>query len=164
MRQDAGGALVPSDSLDELLSAFPELTRLADLHFEKLMNLDSSNVHPKHWIAIAQKIYENYDKYDGFIVTHGTDTMTYTASALSFALRNLSKPVVLTGAMKAPQEEGSDAEDNLFNSIKVASSGLNEVSICFDNQVYRGNRAKKIRNEASRITNEDLEINEFHRL
>lgn len=142
--------------MDELLSTFPELSRLAYLAFYKLSNIDSSNVQPKHWIKIAEKIYENYEKYDGFIVTHGTDTMTYTASALSFALRALNKPVVLTGAMKAPREEGSDAKDNLFNSIKVASSNLNEVCICFDNQVYRGNRAKKVRNEATKITNEDL--------
>ncbi len=156
MKIGVAGTLVPSDSLDELLSVYPELKKLANLEFYKLMNIDSSNMQPQNWIKIAEHIHENYNAYDGFIVTHGTDTMAYTASALSFALQNNYKPIVVTGAMKAPQEKGSDAKKNLFNSVMVASSDMADVCICFDDKLYRGNRAKKVKNEASKITNETM--------
>jgi L-asparaginase len=154
MKKNTCNELSPSNTLDDLLSVFPKKGKVSNANFHKLMNIDSSNILPEHWIKIAQSIYDNYEKYNGFIITHGTDTMTYTASALSFALRNLSKPIVLTGAIKAPQEEGSDAKENIINSIEFASSDLSDVCICFDGKLYRGNRAKKVKNEASKITNE----------
>ncbi len=109
---------------------------------EKL--LDSSNMSVADWNAIGLIISKAYDKYDGFVVLHGTDTMAYTASALSFMLENLSKPVVLTGSQIPLCEIRSDARDNIITSLIIAASGrVSEVCIYFGGQLLRGNRALK---------------------
>jgi L-asparaginase len=106
--------------------------------------LDSSNMGFKEWIKIARDIRDNYDNFDGFVILHGTDTMAYTASALSFMLENLSKPVVLTGSQIPFCEIRNDARDNLITSIMIAAEpGLSEVCIYFGNTLLRGNRATK---------------------
>jgi len=98
MVKKENGLLAPAADSQDLLALVPGINNLADFDFKFVANIDSTNMHPGIWKKLAQAIYENYNKYDGFVVAHGTDTMAYTASALSFALRNLSKPVVLTGA------------------------------------------------------------------
>ncbi|MBQ6621994.1 MAG: asparaginase [Mogibacterium sp.] len=112
------------------------------VEFEPL--LDSSNITYREWNRIAREIAERYDRYDGFVVLHGTDTMAYTASALSFMLEGLDKPVVFTGSQIPLSELRSDAKDNLITSLMIAGQGIaNEVSLYFGNQLLRGNRATK---------------------
>lgn len=149
--------LRPAYKTDELISFFPEVLQIAKVEGKMLFNLDSTNIQPHHWSEIALEIQKQYDKYDGFIITHGTDTMQYTASALSFMLQNLSKPVVLTGSVKAIGEN-SDARQNFIDSVIVASSGISEVCIVFHGKIIKGCKARKITNEATRITNENLGV------
>ncbi len=107
--------------------------------------LDSSNMTPAHWLRIARDIAENYADYDGFIVLHGTDTMAYTASALSFMLAGLSKPVVLTGSQIPLCEIRNDARENLISSLLIAGNyPIPEVCLYFGNKLLRGNRSVKV--------------------
>lgn len=107
--------------------------------------LDSSDITVKEWNKIATVIYENYNSYDGFVVLHGTDTMAYTASALSFILHGLDKPVVLTGSQIPLSEIRSDGRDNLITSMLIAADGVaNEVCLYFSGKLLRGNRAVKM--------------------
>lgn len=106
--------------------------------------LDSSNITVNEWCAIGQAIFERYNHFDGFVVLHGTDTMAYTASALSFMLENLAKPVVLTGSQIPLCQLRSDGRDNLITSLLIAADGIvNEVSLYFGGELLRGNRAMK---------------------
>lgn len=107
------------------------------------MNLDSSDFQPQHWSLLAHEIHENYEKYDGFVVTHGTDTLSYTASALSFALGPIGKPVVLTGAQLPFTDLRSDAKNNLVNAFRAAAADIGEVVVVFGDQILRGNRSTK---------------------
>ena len=111
--------------------------------------LDSSNISPKDWITMATIIGENYEKYNGFVILHGTDTMAYSASALSFMLENLHKPVVFTGAQLPISTHRTDGRENLITAIEIASAEQNrepivpEVTIYFEKKLYRGNRCTK---------------------
>lgn len=117
---------------------------LWDLH-EMSPLLDSSDITLKEWNKIAGVIYDNYSAYDGFVVLHGTDTMAYTASALSFMLHGLDKPVVLTGSQIPLSEIRSDGRDNLITSLLIAADGVaNEVCLYFSGKLIRGNRAVKM--------------------
>lgn len=129
--------------LDKMPELFNEnMPRWDFVEFPKL--LDSSNMTVDEWNQIGQVISNNYDKYDGFVVLHGTDTMAYTASVLSFMLRNLGKPVVITGSQIPLMELRSDGRDNLINSVYIAADGVaNEVSLFFGGKLLRGNRAMK---------------------
>ncbi len=116
--------------------------------------IDSSDMEPKYWVKMAQVIAENYDAYDGFVVLHGTDTMAFTASALSFMLENLGKPVVITGAQLPIGQLRTDGKENLLTSIEIASARnadgepmVPEVCIFFENRLMRGNRTTKINAE-----------------
>lgn len=149
--------LRPAYTTDELISFFPEVRQIAKVEGKMLFNLDSTNMQPHHWSEIAREIGAQYDKYDGFVVTHGTDTMQYTASALSFMLSNLGKPVVLTGSVK-PTGEKSDAKQNFIEAVVVACSGVHDVCIVFHGKVIKGCKARKVTNEATKITNERLDV------
>ena len=112
--------------------------------------IDSSDMSPKHWVQIAQSIEGRYSEFDGFVVLHGTDTMAYTASALSFMLENLHKPVVITGSQLPIGEVRTDGEENLITALQVAAARddkgepmVQEVAILFENYLWRGNRATK---------------------
>lgn len=140
-------ALIPFD-FSNLLSQLPEITRFRckiDYYsFNPL--LDSSDMDASNWADIAQVIQEKYSEYDSFVVLHGSDTMAYTASALSFVLQGLGKPVILTGAQLPIGEIRTDAKENLITSIEIASTApktLQEVCIYFDYQLFRGNRTHK---------------------
>ncbi|QSE97172.1 asparaginase [Fulvivirga lutea] len=151
MIHNEGGALIPFD-FSSIMDHIPSLRQLelniTVMSFEE--PIDSSNVNPSHWELIGKLIFENYNEFDGFVVLHGTDTMAYTASALSFMLENLTKPVVFTGAQLPISSPRSDARENLITSIVVASSRENgkpivpEVCIYFDAVLLRGNRSKKV--------------------
>jgi L-asparaginase len=107
--------------------------------------LDSSNMAPADWLIIANDIADNYDRYDGFVILHGTDTMAYTASALPFMLQDLQKPVVLTGAQIPLCEVRNDARDNLITAMLIAADFMiPEVCLCFGSKLLRGNRATKV--------------------
>lgn len=122
----------------------------AEITFKTMRPLiDSSNMKPDFWIRLATLIYKNYNDYFGFVVLHGTDTMSYTASALSFLLENLNKPVILTGSQLPLGLMRTDGRENILNAIEIAADSINgkpriqEVCICFENALYRGNRTYK---------------------
>jgi L-asparaginase len=134
----------PGDIRSQILNYVPEIQNLANLHVMIPFNVDSSNIGIKQWDQLGLLIYEQMDNYDGFVVIHGTDTMVYTAAALSFTLRNLHKPVVITGAQRPLSRLRSDARSNLIDSIELATMDVPEVIIVFGQRILRGNCAKKI--------------------
>ena len=146
------GALEPFD-FTHLIDNVPKIKKLDyvidNIQFEN--PIDSSNMSPAHWRDIATAINENYDAYDGFVVLHGTDTMAFTASALSFMLENLHKPVIITGSQLPIGEVRTDGEENLITSIQIAAARdaqgepmVQEVAILFENYLWRGNRSTKM--------------------
>jgi L-asparaginase len=142
----AGGeaALRPGGLGDEVFRFIPEALELADIDIKLLLNQDSANVQIAHWITIAEAIEAEMDRYHGFVVIHGTDTMAYTASAMSYMLSNLSKPVIFTGAQRPIAAIRTDAKSNLVEALELASMGIPEVGLFFNHQLFRGNRAKKV--------------------
>lgn len=144
-------SLEPLD-FNHLLESVPKINKLdfeVD-HFQFETPLDSSAINPSHWKLMSEVIRDNYDKYDGFVILHGTDTMAYTASALSYMLNNLTKPVIITGSQLPIGEVRTDGEENLITALQVAAtkdaSGnpmVQEVAILFNNYLWRGNRSTK---------------------
>ncbi len=156
MKTDAAtGALVPFD-FSGIYEEFPSLKRLnVDIDVETMNPvIDSSNVSPDNWVTLARLIRDNYARYDGFVVLHGTDTMSYTASALSFMLENLSKPVVFTGSQIPIGVLRTDGRENLITAIEIAGASqgsrpvVPEVSLYFQNRLFRANRTSKRSAEA----------------
>ncbi|MEE1362494.1 MAG: asparaginase [Selenomonadaceae bacterium] len=127
-----------------LLAKVPELESLGVIDIVELMQLDSTNIQPKDWIQMAQAIEERYADYDGFIITHGTDTMAHSAAALYYMLENLQKPVIFTGSQLSLVEEGSDAPANLLLAMYGAVSSVPGVYLAFHNKLMQGNAAKKL--------------------
>lgn len=145
MRQDIyTSALRPQLTAEDLMQKDQRLLEDFSITTKTVTNIDSTNMQPHHWQKIASLIDEDYSNYDGFVVTHGTDTMAYTASALSLALQNLGKPVVLTGAQVPPEILGTDALTNLIHACQVATMDLAEVCIVFGTKILRGNRSMKV--------------------
>ncbi|MFH1444448.1 MAG: asparaginase [Candidatus Peregrinibacteria bacterium] len=138
------GRIEPIESLNEIHRFLPELQREVALKFFSLSNVGSSEVTEKDWIEIAQTIEQYYDDFDGFVVVHGTNTMGYTAAALSFALQGLSKPVILTGAIMPINDISGDGRMNLVFAIRAAQLDIAEVCIVLGPHVLRGCRAKKV--------------------
>jgi len=136
--------LNPDRWSEALAREVPELSEIADTEVEQLFYEDSSDIHPDHWARLIGLIETKYERYDGFVILHGTDTMAYTASALSFGLQNLGKPVIMTGSQVPMRSIRSDARRNLVNAIEMATMPLNEVAICFNDFIYRGNRSTKM--------------------
>ncbi len=144
MVKDEAGILKPATSIQEILDTFPQMKEIAQIDAHAFCNIDSSNMTPSIWEKLAKAIEQKYHDYDGFVITHGTDTLSYTASALSLALGNLDKPVILTGSQKPITELGSDSPFNIFNSFQVAAQGkIREVAVVFDTKIIRGNRSSK---------------------
>ncbi len=154
MKDFATGAL-KAFNFSKLLQKIPELKQLdcdiETISFEK--PIDSSNINPEKWVELAEIIEENYDNFDGFVVLHGSDTMSYSASALSFMLENLSKSVIFTGSQLPIGDLRTDAKENLITAIQIASLKENnepiisEVCLYFEYKLYRGNRTTKINAE-----------------
>lgn len=152
MVKDADTGVLKAFNFSKLLKNIPELKLLdcsiATVSFE--IPIDSSNMNVEEWIKIAYLVQDNYENYDGFVVLHGSDTMSYSASAVSFMLENLSKPVVFTGSQLPIGDLRTDAKENLITAIQVASlqeNGipvLQEVGLYFEYKLYRGNRTTKI--------------------
>jgi len=154
MKDPETGALKAFD-FGSLLDKIPELKLLSctieTMSFQE--PIDSSNMNPMYWVQMAEIIEENYKKFDGFVVLHGSDTMSYSASAMSFMLENLSKPVIFTGSQLPIGDLRTDAKENLITSIQVASLWKNgkpiikEVGLYFEYKLYRANRTTKINAE-----------------
>lgn len=137
---------VPWEKIKGHSSAFKRLQ--FDVEIREMTLIDSSNMNPKYWIDIAEVIRDCYDEYKGFVVLHGTDTMAYTATALSFLLENLSKPVIVTGSQLPLADARNDASQNMVTALTIAASveipTIPEVCILFDNVLLRGNRSCKV--------------------
>ena len=144
-KQTADG-LAPGLSSDDILSYIPQVKNVCHVDTLQVCNIDSTNVTPAHWTLLTKTIEENYDKYDGFVIAHGTDTLAYTAAALSYMIQNSSKPIVITGAQKPINMDVTDAKTNLLDSfIYAADDESQDVNIVFDGKVIVGTRAKKER-------------------
>src|SRR5690554_3365091 len=151
MAYNSTGSLIPFN-FGQILEKIPNLTNMnvsiTVISFPE--PIDSSNVSMQHWVDMAYIIYENYDTYDGFVVLHGTDTMAYSASMLSYMLKGLNKPVIFTGAQLPISALRSDARENLMTALEIAISKskgkptVPEVCIFFNHMLLRGNRAKKV--------------------
>ena len=141
--------LIPGIDGKKLIEYLPNIKDKCIVDVKGLFNIDSTNVYYKHWLEIAKCIKENYELYDGFIICHGTDTMSYTASALSYLIQNSKKPIVLTGAQKPINLEISDAKTNLLDSFTYAcSEHARGVVIIFNGNVILGTRARKTRTKS----------------
>lgn len=144
--KETGEGLAPVISSEELLSCVPEVASVCDVTAVQPFNLDSTNVYAPHWLKIAEIIEDNYNLYDGFVVTHGTDTMAYTAAALSYLIQGSRKPIVLTGSQKSVYSRDTDARRNLADAfLFCADERAYGVRIVFDGSVILGTRAKKTR-------------------
>lgn len=136
--------LIPEISSEVLLESVPEVAELCETDTIQLINLDSTNIRPGHWIKIAECIRENYSKYDGFVITHGTDTMAYTAAALSYMIQNNMKPIAITGAQKTVDMPGSDVRSNIIDAFTVATDdSCVGVNLVFSGAIIAGTRARK---------------------
>ena len=141
--------LIPGIDGKKLIEYLPNIKDKCIVDVKGLFNIDSTNVYNKHWLEIAKCIKENYELYDGFVICHGTDTMSYTASALSYLIQNSKKPIVLTGAQKPINLEISDAKTNLLDSFTYACSDhARGVVIIFNGNVILGTRARKTRTKS----------------
>lgn len=156
MKQDPTDLTLKPFDFDQILQEVPELGKYAfkvdSYTFSPL--IDSSDIEPTHWQAITGVIADNYNDYDGFVILHGTDTMSYSASAVSFMLDNLSKPVIFTGSQLPIGVPRTDGKENLISAVEIASAKdkegkavVPEVCIYFDSKLMRGNRTKKINSE-----------------
>ena len=140
--------LAPELTTEQLLSHIPAISDICDVDCVQLLNLDSTNMEPRHWLMIAKCIREHYGAYHGFVVTHGTDTMAYTAAALSYLVQGSPKPIILTGAQKPIGFDSTDSKINLQDAFRCATEDLPGVSIVFNNQVILGTRARKTRSKS----------------
>ncbi len=136
-------ALEPDELPAEILRHVPELTELAEVEIRVFCNLDSADVTPDRWRALAAEIAGSLEGRAGIVVTHGTDSMAYTASALSYCLRNLPLPVILTGSQRPLADPRSDGRGNLVGAVDLATRPFHEVCIYFDGHLLRGNRTMK---------------------
>ena len=135
--------LTPELTTEQLLSFIPGIAALCHVDCLQLYSLDSTNIRPEHWLGIAAAIRDRYDDYDGFVIAHGTDTMAYTAAALSYLVQGSPKPIVLTGAQKPIWFDGTDSKRNLTDAFLYACRGCGGVQIVFNGKVILGTRARK---------------------
>ncbi len=135
--------LTPELNSDQLLSFVPRIGELCRVDCIQLYSLDSTNIRPAHWLGVARTIQERYDDYNGFVIAHGTDTMAYTAAALSYLVQGSPKPIILTGAQKPIWFDGTDSKRNLTDAFLYACRGCGGVQIVFNGKVILGTRARK---------------------
>lgn len=146
-RSDSG--LKPLITSDELLGYVPDVTQFCHVDTIQVLNIDSTNMQPQHWLLIASTVENHYDAYDGFVICHGTDTMAYTAAALSYLIQDSPKPIAITGSQKPIDLEITDAKTNLSDSLRFASCDkAYGVTIVFDGKVIAGTRGKKERTKS----------------
>lgn len=147
IRTNAG--LSPLLSSEAILEYVPDVSKVCKVETMQLYNIDSTDIHPEHWLGMVRTIKEKYDEYDGFVICHGTDTMAYTAAALSYLIQDSVKPIVLTGSQKPIDMEVTDAKTNLLDSFIYASSeNATGLVIVFNGKVILGTRARKVRTKS----------------
>lgn len=143
---DEGDGLTPTLSGEDLVAFVPELARIAQIDVVQPMNLDSTNVAPDDWLRMARIVRESYDAYDGFVLTHGTDTMAYTAAGLAYLIQNSPKSIVLTGSQLSMADPATDAKRNLRDAVRYAADpAAHGVVVVFCGKVIEGTRARKQR-------------------
>ncbi len=143
--QKGADGLSPVMAFEDLLGYMSDLRRNYIIEGLDIFNLDSSNIQEEEWQAIARAVFKAIDNYDGIVITHGTDTMAYTASMLSYMLQNLKKPVVITGSQVPINNLLTDARNNLYTAFAAVDSGIPGVSVAFDRKVLCGCRTVKVR-------------------
>lgn len=144
-----GDGLAPAIDSNELVSYIAEVKDICKVSTTQVLNIDSTNLQPEYWLIIADTIKENYSKYDGFVISHGTDTMAYTSSALSYLIQDIEKPIIITGAQKPITEENTDAKKNLVDSFRfVVESDIKGIYVVFDGKAIVGTRARKTRSKS----------------
>ena len=142
--------LQPGLQIQALLDHVPEVKAFCTVDAQEPFSIDSTNLQPTHWLKLVACIRAQYEAYDGFVICHGTDTMAYTAAALSYLIRDPDKPVVLTGAQKPIEHPETDARVNLLDSFRWACMGYGGVCIVFGGHVLAGTRARKVRTRSAR--------------
>ena len=154
--------LTPELNSTQLLSFVPRIGEMCHVDCVQLYSLDSTNIRPAHWLGVARAVRENYARYDGFVISHGTDTMAYTAAALSYLIQGSPKPIVLTGAQKPIWFDGTDSKRNLTDAFLYACRGCGGVQIVFNGKVILGTRARKTCSKSfqafSRVNYPDLAV------
>lgn len=141
--------LAPGITSEELMEYVPEIKDFCQVDTVQILNIDSTNIQPEYWTLITETIEEAYDKYDGFVISHGTDTMAYTSAALSYLIQNPDKPIILTGAQKPINSDITDARKNMLDSFRFAAEkGVRGVFIVFDGKAIIGTRAKKTKSKS----------------
>ena len=135
--------LTPELNTRQLLDFIPDIGKLCRVDCIQLYNLDSTNICPENWLGVVYTLRKNYDAYDGFVISHGTDTMAYTAAALSYLIQGSPKPIILTGAQKPIWFDGTDSKRNLTDAFLYACRGCGGVQIVFNGKVILGTRARK---------------------
>lgn len=143
-----GHGLTPTQSAENVVAAVPELKDICHIAAMNLMSVDSTNIQPEEWVTIARTVHEQLPAYDGIVIAHGTDTMAYTASALSFMLGKLNKPVVITGSQVSVLAEYSDSRKNIKDAFRTASSELTGVFVVFNGKIINGARASKVKTKS----------------
>lgn len=143
--EEGENGLQPQMENNNLLNYIGTMSNKYDITCKNIMNLDSSNIQAEEWKKIAHSVYDNLNDYDGIIVTHGTDTMAYTASMLSFMIQNINKPVVFTGSQMPISNMLTDAKINLYTAFAAIDCNIRGISIAFNRKVIRGCRAVKVR-------------------
>ena len=147
--QQTKDGLVPGISSQMLCDSVPEAKEFCTLDAMQLLNIDSTNIQPEHWLLMVDTIEAHFHEYDGFVITHGTDTMAYTAAALSYLIQNPGKPIILTGSQKPLQAPISDAKKNLTDALRYAcQDGVSGVYLVFSGEAILGTRAKKVRSKS----------------
>lgn len=161
--------LTPELTPKQLLRYVPAIRDLCEVDCKSLFSIDSTNITPAHWLEVARNIHKYYDSYDGFVISHGTDTMAYTAAALSYLVRGADKPIMITGAQKPINYDSTDSKLNLIDAFVCACSNeMAGVNIVFSGRVILGTRARKTCSKSfaafSSINYPDVAILHDHRL
>lgn len=147
--EESGEGLTPAIDAKQILSYIPEIEDICHLEGISIMSVDSTNMNPTMMTKIAEAVRDNYDNYDGFVVTHGTDTMAYSAAALVYMLNNLAKPVVITGSQIAIEALYTDAKKNLSDAIRFACEDISGVFVAFDGIIISGVHAMKLKTRST---------------
>lgn len=140
--------LTPKITPEEMLQYVPGAAEFCEIETVQPLNLDSTNIRPEHWLLLKDTVAEYADQYDGFVICHGTDTLAYTAAALSYLIQHFPKPVVLTGAQRPIDSDITDARMNLLDSLYYACYGMGGICLVFDGHVIAGTRARKMRSKS----------------
>lgn len=145
--QDGGDGLTPMVKGEAMIQMIPELKEICEIEVREVMNLDSTNMQPEEWVQLANAVAEALPECDGVVITHGTDTMAYTASALTWMLQNLGKPVILTGSQLPVGHPQTDGKQNIYDSFCTAAAGRPGVYLVFYGRILRGCSARKVYTE-----------------